>query len=51
LFASRNKLVMEYLVNEKKIDPKRITISNTTDEKSAEFESTPRFTVEFHVEE
>jgi hypothetical protein len=51
LFARRNKLVMDYLVNEKKIDTKRITISNTTDEKSAEFESTPRFTIEFHVDE
>jgi len=51
LFAIRNKLVLDYLVNEKKLDPKRITITNTTDEKSAEFESTPRYTVEFHVEE
>jgi hypothetical protein len=51
LFDCRNKIGMDYLVNEKKIDPNRITISNTTDEKSAEFESTPRFTVEFHVEE
>jgi hypothetical protein len=51
LFACRNKLVIDYLVIEKKIDPKRITISNTTDEKSAEFESTPRYMVEFHVDE
>jgi len=51
LFAIRNKLVMDYLVSEKKVDPSRITITNTTDEKSAEFESTPRFTVEFHVDE
>lgn len=51
LFAIRNKLVMDYLVNEKKIDPVRVKITNTTDEKSAEFESTPRFTVEFVVDE
>lgn len=51
LFAIRNKLVMDYLVNEKKIDPSRILISNTTDEKSAEFESTPRYMVDFIVEE
>ena len=51
LFALRNRLILDYLVNEKKLDPSRITISNTTDEKSAEFESTPRYTVEFHVDE
>jgi hypothetical protein len=51
LFAIRNKLIIDYLVNEKKMDPIRITITNTTDEKSAEFESTPRYTVEFHVDE
>ena len=46
LFAIRNKLVLDYLVNEKQIDPIRVKITNTTDEKWAEFESTPRFTVE-----
>lgn len=51
LLAARNKLVMDYLVNEKQIDPTRIKITNTSDEKSAEFESTPRFTVEFVVDE
>jgi len=51
LFAIRNRLILNYLVNEKKLDPSRITITNTTDEKSAEFESTPRFTVEFYVDE
>ncbi len=51
LFAIRNRLILNYLVNEKKLDPSRITITNTTDEKSAEFESTPRYTVEFHVDE
>jgi hypothetical protein len=33
------------------LDPARIKISNTTDEDSAQFESTPRFTVEFFVDE
>ena len=51
LFAIRNKLILDYLVNEKKIDPTRISISNTLDEKSAEFESTPRYMVDFHVDE
>lgn len=51
LFATRNKQIMDYLVNEKKLDPIRISITNTTDEKSAEFESTPRYTVDFHVDE
>ena len=51
LFAIRNKLILDYLVNEKKIEPTRITISNTLDEKSAEFESTPRYMVDFHVDE
>jgi hypothetical protein len=51
LFANRNKLITDYLVNEKKIDIARIKITNTTDEKSAEFESTPRYTVELYVEE
>ena len=51
LFAIRNRLILNYLVNEKKLDPSRITITNTTDEKSAEFESTPRYTIEFHVDE
>ena len=51
LFAIRNKLILDYLVNEKKLDPTRIAITNTDDEKSAEFESTPRYTVDFYVEE
>jgi hypothetical protein len=51
LFAIRNKLVMDYFANEKQLDSTRILILNTTDEDSAQFESTPRFTVEFVVEE
>lgn len=51
LFATRNKLITDYLVTEKQLDPTRIRISNTTDEKSAQFESTPRYTVEFVVDE
>jgi hypothetical protein len=51
LFAIRNKLIMDFFVNEKQLDPARIKISNTTDEDSAQFESTPRFTVEFFVDE
>jgi hypothetical protein len=51
LFAMRNKIVLDYFVNEKHIDSTRIKITNTLDEKSAEFESTPRYTVEFVVDE
>jgi hypothetical protein len=51
LFAIRNKLVLDYLVNVKQIDSTRIKITNTTDEDSAQFESTPRFTVKFVVDE
>ena len=51
LFAIRNKMVLDYFVKEKQIDPTRIKITNTLDEKSAEFESTPRYTVEFVVDE
>jgi hypothetical protein len=51
LFAARNKLIMDFFVTEKQLDPTRIRISNTTDEKSAQFESTPRYTVEFVVDE
>jgi hypothetical protein len=51
LFAIRNKLIMDFLVNEKQLDAARIKISNTTNEDSAQFESTPRFTVEFFVDE
>ena len=51
LFAIRNRLILNYLVDEKKLDPSRINISDTNDEKSAEFESTPRYTVEFFVDE
>jgi len=51
LFALRNKMVLDYFVNVKQIDAARIKITNTADEKSAEFESTPRFTVEFVVDE
>jgi len=51
LFATRNKLIMDFFVNEKKLDSTRITITNTTDEISAQFESMPRFTVEFKTEE
>lgn len=51
LFARRNRMVRDYLIVEKKIDPARIKISNTTDEKSAQFESTPRYKVNFFVDE
>lgn len=51
LFAIRNRVVTDYLVNVKHIDPARIIVNNTSDEKSAQFESTPRFTVEFEVDE
>jgi hypothetical protein len=51
LFETRNKFIINYLVNEKKINPLSIKISNTTDEKSAQFESTPRYTIEFVVDE
>jgi len=51
MFTIRNKLILDYFVNEKQLDPTRIKITNTTDEKSAEFESTPRYTVEFVVDE
>ena len=51
LFAIRNKMVLDYFVKEKQIDSTRIKITNTTDEKSAEFESTPRYIVEFVVDE
>jgi hypothetical protein len=51
LFAIRNKLIMDFLVNEKQIDPTRIKITNTTNEDSAKFESTPRYTVDFFVDE
>jgi hypothetical protein len=50
-FETRNKFIINYLVNEKKIDPLSIRISNTTDEKSAQFESTPRYMIEFVVDE
>jgi hypothetical protein len=51
LFAIRNKMVLDYFVNEKQLDSTRIKITNTTDEDSAQFESTPRYTVEFFVDE
>ncbi|MDO9254277.1 MAG: DUF748 domain-containing protein [Bacteroidales bacterium] len=51
LFAIRNKMVLDYFVKEKQIDSTRIKITNTLDEKSAEFESTPRYAVEFVVDE
>jgi len=51
LFAFRNKLVLDYFVKGKRLDSTRIKITNTLDEKSAEFESTPRYTVEFVVDE
>ena len=50
-FAIRNKVILDYFVNEKMIDPTRIKITYTADEDSAQFESTPRFTVEFFVDE
>jgi hypothetical protein len=51
LFAIRNKMIMDFMVNEKHLDSTRIKITNTTDEDSAQFESTPRYTVEFFVDE
>ncbi len=51
LFARRNRLISNHLIGEKKIDPARIKISNTTDEKSAQFESTPRYKISFFVDE
>jgi hypothetical protein len=51
LFAIRNKMILDYFVTEKQLDSTRIKITNTTDEKSAQFESTPRYTVEFVVDE
>jgi len=51
LFETRNRFVINYLVNEKKLNPLSIKISNTTDEKSARFESTPRYTIDFLVDE
>jgi len=51
LFAIRNKMILDYLVNEKKIDATRIKITITTDENSAQFESTPHYKVEFVVDE
>jgi len=51
LFAIRNKMILDFLVNEKHIDPLRIKITNTADEDSAQFESTPRYTVELFVDE
>jgi hypothetical protein len=51
LFAIRNQIVLDYFVNEKQLDSSRIKITNTTDEDSAQFESTPKFTVEFFVDE
>jgi hypothetical protein len=51
LFAFRNRMIMDCLVNGKQMDPTRIKITNTSDEASAKFESTPRYTVEFFVDE
>jgi hypothetical protein len=42
---------LDYFVKEKLIDSTRIKITNTTDGDSAQFESTPRYTVEFVVDE
>ena len=50
-FARRNRLVSNYLIGERQIDPARIKLSNTTDEKSAQFESTPRYKISFFVDE
>jgi hypothetical protein len=51
LFNSRNHFILNYLVDEKQIDSQSIKISNTLDEKSAQFESTPRYTTDFIVDE
>jgi hypothetical protein len=51
LFDTRNNFVRNYLVNVKKIDAAAVKITNTNDEKSAQFESTPRYKIDFVVEE
>jgi hypothetical protein len=51
LFDLRNRFIINYLVNEKQVDSLAIKISNTADEKSAQFESTPRYTIDFVVDE
>ena len=51
LFSRRNQLLYNYFVNERKVDAKRVKITNTGDEKSAQFESTPRYKVTFFVDE
>lgn len=51
LFSRRNQLLYNYFVNERKVDAKRVKINNTGDEKSAQFESTPRYKVTFFVDE
>jgi hypothetical protein len=51
LFEQRNRFILNYLVNEKQLDAGSIIISTTMDEKSAQFESTPRYIIEFIVDE
>jgi hypothetical protein len=51
LFETRNQFILNYLVNEKHLDSLSVKLSNTSDEKSAQFESTPRYEIEFVVDE
>jgi hypothetical protein len=51
LFAQRNRSIVGYLTTEKTIDPKRIKISNTDDEETAKFESTPLYKIDFFVDD
>lgn len=51
LFTTRNKMISDYFVKEKQLDATRIKITDTTDEDAAQFESTPRYAVEFFVDE
>lgn len=51
LFELRNQLVFSYLTKEAKIVPERLRISNTSDEKSAQFESSPFYKIVFFAEE
>jgi hypothetical protein len=51
LFEMRNRFVLNYLLEIKKINPLLVKIGNTTDEKSARFESSPKYNIDFMVEE
>ena len=51
LFEMRNRFILNYLVNEKQVDSKSVRIINTVDEKSAQFESSPKYSIDFVAEE